>query len=61
MLSELAIDNKEAFSDLVKIAKDALEGKKYTPKKRFHVFAWNLFALKSYAKNNLDNVIGSMY
>ena len=32
MLSELAIDNKEAFSDLVKIAKDALDGKKYTPK-----------------------------
>ena len=32
MLSELAIDNKEAFSDLVTIAKDALAGKKYTPK-----------------------------
>lgn len=32
MLSELAIDNKEAFSDLVVIAKDALEGKAYTPK-----------------------------
>ena len=32
MLSELAIDNKEAFSDLVTIAKDALTGKKYTPK-----------------------------
>lgn len=32
MLSELAIDNKEAFSDLVAIAKDALNGKKYTPK-----------------------------
>ncbi len=29
MLSELAIDNKEAFSDLVKIAKDALDGKAY--------------------------------
>ena len=32
MLSELAIDNKEAFADLVTIAKDALEGKAYTPK-----------------------------
>lgn len=32
MLSELAIDNKEAFADLVKIAKDALEGKEYAPK-----------------------------
>lgn len=33
MLSELAIDNSKAFSDLVSIAKDALDGKKYTPKK----------------------------
>ena len=32
MLSELAIDNPKAFSDLVSIAKDALNGKKYTPK-----------------------------
>ncbi len=32
MLSELAIDNKEAFADLVAIAKDALNGKAYTPK-----------------------------
>ncbi len=32
MLSELAIDNPKAFSDLVVIAKDALNGKKYTPK-----------------------------
>ena len=32
MLSELAIDNKEAFGDLVAIAKDALAGKAYTPK-----------------------------
>ena len=32
MLSELAIDNKEAFKDLVSIAKDALNGKAYTPK-----------------------------
>jgi len=32
MLSELAIDNKEGFAELVKIAKDALEGKEYTPK-----------------------------
>ena len=32
MLSELAIDNKEAFKDLVTIAKDALAGKAYTPK-----------------------------
>ena len=37
MLSEVAIDNKEAFANLVSIAKDALEGKeikvKETPKK----------------------------
>ena len=33
MLSELAIDNKEAFSDLVAIAKDSLNGKAYEPKK----------------------------
>ena len=32
MLSELAIDNKEAFSDLVAIAKSCLDGKEYTPK-----------------------------
>ena len=32
MLSELAIDNKQAFSDLVAIARDALNGKAYTPK-----------------------------
>ena len=32
MLSELAIDNKEAFADLVIIAKDALAGKSYVPK-----------------------------
>ena len=32
MLSELAIDNREAFLDLVTIAKDALAGKAYTPK-----------------------------
>ena len=32
MLAELAIDNKEAFADLVSIAKDALDGKVYTPK-----------------------------
>ena len=32
MLSELAIDNKEAFADLVAIAKDSLNGKAYTPK-----------------------------
>ena len=32
MLSELAIDSKEAFADLVVIAKDALDGKAYTPK-----------------------------
>ena len=29
MLAELAIDQKEAFADLVKIAKDSLEGKEY--------------------------------
>ncbi len=33
MLSELAIDNIEAFNDLVYISKDASEGKKYTQKK----------------------------
>ena len=32
MLSELAIDNREAFADLVVIAKDSLAGKAYTPK-----------------------------
>ena len=32
MLSELAIDNREAFADLVAIAKDALAGIAYTPK-----------------------------
>ena len=31
MLSELAIENKEAFADLVAIAKDSLDGKAYTP------------------------------
>lgn len=31
MLSELAIDNKEAFADLVQIAKDSLNGKAYVP------------------------------
>lgn len=31
MLSELAIDNKEAFADLVVIAKESLEGKEYKP------------------------------
>ena len=33
MLSELAIDNPKAFSDLVVIAKDALNGKEYKPAK----------------------------
>ncbi len=32
MLSELAIANPDAFANLVKIAKDALDGKAYTPK-----------------------------
>ena len=32
MLSELAIDNPSALSDLVVIAKDALNGKAYVPK-----------------------------
>ncbi len=32
MLSEMAIDSPEQFAELVKIAKDALNGKKYTPK-----------------------------
>lgn len=34
MLSELAIDNKDAFKDLVQIAKDALDGKTYVPAKK---------------------------
>ena len=34
MLSELAIDNMEAFKDLVQIAKDALDGKTYVPAKK---------------------------
>ena len=34
MLSELAIDNPEAFKDLVQIAKDALVGKTYVPAKK---------------------------
>ena len=33
MLSELAIDSPKAFSDLVVIAKEALEGKEYKPAK----------------------------
>ena len=33
MLSEIAIASSSDFSELVKVAKDALEGKKYTPKK----------------------------
>lgn len=33
MLSELAIDNPKAFSDLVVIAKDTLAGKEYKPAK----------------------------
>ena len=33
MLSELAIDNPKAFSELVIIAKDALNGKEYKPSK----------------------------
>ena len=33
MLAELAIDNPKAFSDLVVIAKEALEGKEYKPAK----------------------------
>jgi len=33
MLSELAIDNPASFSDLVVIAKEALEGKEYKPAK----------------------------
>ena len=31
MLSQLAIDNKEAFADLVSIARDSLNGKEYKP------------------------------
>lgn len=33
MLSEIAINSPSDFTELVNIAKDALEGKKYTPKK----------------------------
>ena len=32
MLSEIAIDNKEAFTELVNVAKNALDGKKVTVK-----------------------------
>ncbi len=32
MLAELAIDNKEAFADLVSIARDSLDDKTYAPK-----------------------------
>ena len=31
MLSEMAINDREGFSELVKIAKESLEGKEYTP------------------------------
>ena len=34
MLSELAIDNMDAFKDLVQIAKDALDGKTYVHTKK---------------------------
>ncbi len=34
MLSELAIDNMDAFKDLVQIAKDTLDGKTYVPAKK---------------------------
>ena len=34
MLSELAIDNMDAFKDSVQIAKDALDGKTYVPAKK---------------------------
>lgn len=34
MLSELAIDNMDAFKDLVQISKDALDGKTYVPAKK---------------------------
>ena len=33
MLSEIAIDNPKYFTELVAIAKDALNGKEYAPKK----------------------------
>ena len=33
MLSEIAIEDPKAFGELVKVAKDALEGKSYKPKK----------------------------
>ena len=33
MLSEIAISDPKAFTELVNISKDALDGKKYTPKK----------------------------
>ena len=32
MLAEIAIDSPESFKNLVELAKDALNGKKYTPK-----------------------------
>jgi large subunit ribosomal protein L20 len=52
MLSELAIDNKEAFSDLVVIAKNSLEGKEYQPEavKNVEVKAENEEVKKAPAK-----------
>ncbi len=32
MLAEIAIDDAKAFTELVKVAKDALDGKEYSPK-----------------------------
>ena len=56
MLSEIAIDNKEAFSDLVVIAKDALAGKTYTPKEVSLVKEEKVVEKKPAAKKSTSTV-----
>ena len=56
MLSEIAIDNKEAFNDLVVIAKDALAGKAYTPKEVSLVSEGKAVEKKPTAKKSTSTV-----
>ena len=56
MLSEIAIDNKEAFNDLVVIAKDALAGKAYTPKEVSLVSEGKAVEKKPAAKKSTSTV-----
>ena len=56
MLSEIAIDNKEAFNDLVVIAKDALAGKAYTPKEVSLVSEEKVVEKKPAAKKSTSTV-----